>query len=114
MRLAVRIVGGGLDEDAVGADDGGVAAKVVGDVVVGDEVGVEIAAGEADHLQGVGRGIAGTAAQDVPVTAVRAHERAARASRSHPGGSGCYSCLIRCREMIAECVPATFAFCVTH
>ena len=106
MRLAVGIVGGGLDEDAVGADDGGDAAKVVGDVVVRHEVGIEVAAGEAQHLQGVGLRVAGTAAQDVPIAAVRTQTRAARAPGKRTGGNWCHGSLVGRVQVVAEGVPA--------
>ena len=103
--LAIWIVGGGLDEGAVRADDGDVAAEVVGDVVVGDEVGVEVAAGEAQHLQRVGGGVTGAAAKHVPVTDVRAQGRAARTPGTHPGGNRCHGCLVGRVQVVAEGVP---------
>ena len=106
MGFAVGVVGGGLDEGAVRADDGDVAAEVVGDVVVGDEVGVKVAAGEAQHLQRVSLRVAGAAAKHVSVTAVRTHGRAARASGSHPGGDGCHGSLVGCVQVVAEGIPA--------
>ena len=106
MRLAVGIVGGGLDEGAVFVYDGDVAAEVVSDVVVRHEVGVEIAAGEADHLQRVGREIAGAAAQDVSVTTVRTYRSAACAPGTHPGGNWCHGSLVGRVQVVAEGVPA--------
>ena len=105
MGLAVGVVGGGLDESAVGADDGDVAAEVVCDVVVGHEVGVEVAAREAQHLQSVSRGIARAAAKHVAVTTVRTQGRAPRAPGTHPGGDRGYRRLVGRIQVVAEGVP---------
>ena len=103
--FAVGVVGGGLDEGAVRADDGDVAAEVVGDVVVGHEVGVEVAAGKAQHLQRVCHGIACAAAKHVAIAAVRTHGRAARASGKRASGDGCHGRLVGRIQVVAESVP---------
>ena len=72
---------------------------------MGDEVGVEIAAGEADHLQRVGREIAGAAAQDVSVTTVRTYRSAACAPGTHAGGNWCHGSLVGRVQVVAEGVP---------
>ena len=94
-----------MDEGAVGADDGDVAAEVVGDVVVGDEVGVEVAAGEAQHLQRVGGGVARAAAKHVAIAAVRAQGRAARTPGKAAHGNGCHGSLVGRVQVVAEGVP---------
>lgn len=105
MWSAVGVVRSGLDECAVFVDDCDVAAEVVGNEVVDAEVGVKISTIEAQHLQRVCSGVAGTAAKHVSVTAVRTHGRAARAPCNLSCRRWCHRRLIRCVQMIAQRIP---------
>ena len=106
MWSAVGVVRGELDECAVFVDDCDVGSEVVGDEVVGAEVGVKIPTIETQHLQRVDLRVADTAAKHVAVAVIRAQGRAPRAAGSHPGGDGCHGCLVGRVQVVAEGIPA--------
>ena len=95
----------GLTTEDLKIGDGDVAAEVVGDVVVRHKVGVEVAAGKAQHLQRVGGGVTGAAAQDVAIAAVRTQGRAARTPGKAAHGNRCHGCLVGRVQVVAEGVP---------